>query len=291
MAKSDITKLKSPSQKRISKEIFKNLLSSRASSLRTTADILLKARNIRHSGTVVEDFIKDLFTQMFSSRFRVTSGYVVSRSSKQDFLVSPEVDLIILDTLVPNILFAQQEFIGKTEFVPKEAVVGIFQIKKTLNSGTIKNSLVNINNIINNVNILRNNIKHYNLGGSPTFNETRVSYDPRSREGLSPYSVPIETNIFANPILGIIELEQEGKEKATKNQLSIISAEHSIDIVFSFDGFLYVRNPPSPNPETRKTHYYPDNKIQDNVVTALGCITHYLYQTTGTIFSIRDYYL
>jgi hypothetical protein len=276
--------------KKISKEEFRDLLHSRASSLRSQAELLLAAKNIRHSGTIIEDFIKDLFTQMFSSRFRITSGYIVSTTKNGgDFLISPEVDLIILDTLVPNILFPQREFIGKTEFVPKEAVVGIFQIKKTLNVPNIKKALENIKEIINSVGIVKSNPIHYNLGGMPSNKIIKTRPDNRSRDGYESALVPIQTNIFANPILGIIGLEQKERTKKQKDQKYKLDAENIIDLIFSFDGFIQVIEEIGPAPLER-VRYMHESKKAENLNYALGYLTYYLYNTTGTFFSVSSYY-
>ncbi|MDP2193492.1 MAG: hypothetical protein Q8K36_03085 [Alphaproteobacteria bacterium] len=271
-------------KKIIGKEVFFELMKSRADNIKTSANFLLKAKNIRGSGTLIEDHIKNLFTKMFSSRFRMTSGYIVSANEK-DYSVSPEVDLIILDTLVPNIIFPQEELTGKSEFVPKEAVVGIFQIKKTLNIKTIKESFQNIHTTIETVNIIKDFDQHYNLGGHLSNEVYYKVPDERYREGRPTVS-RIETNIFAAPILGVIGLEHSKslEKKIKDNNLDI-------DIIFSFDGFLRATPYFASGGATNENDFVNFTLFEDNVISALGLLTYHLYRRTGTFFSVSDYYI
>lgn len=120
---------------------FIDITQADSESLRLKANLLLNHYKIDQSGILVEDFVKNLFNKMFHPRFKATSGYIVYTKSKENtYKFSPHIDLLIVDNMVPNVLFPQIEFEDKTEFVPKEAVVGIFEIKKDVRRRLIQRS-------------------------------------------------------------------------------------------------------------------------------------------------------
>ena len=283
---------KNKEPKVLTKDQFDEMLTLSYQGIQAKSNFLLKSLNIRESGTIVEDFIKNQFTQMFNSRFRVTSGYIVNVQEKTgDFILSPQVDLIIIDTLVPNILFPQPEFTDKTEYVPIEAVVGIFEIKKTLDSDSSKKALQHIKKIKESVGVRKNNTEQYVLGGKPTaVIKMIVERDDRLRDPYIEEYRKIRTGIFSNPITGIIGLEHKGRDlKYDPNNF--------VDIAFSFDGFLqalvhkskgYFHTLPIIDP--RNYEYKALKKLPQNIKTAFSLLTDYLYQTTGTCFNPSKYY-
>jgi hypothetical protein len=99
-------------------------------------------RNIDITGDEIEYEVRLLLKNLLPQRFHITHGYIISAVNKQDEpFVSPQVDVIIVDTLVPHSIFVFDKQSGM-EVVPVEAVVGIFEVKRTLNReslpGTIK---------------------------------------------------------------------------------------------------------------------------------------------------------
>ena len=107
---------------------FVKILEEDTQALRSKANQLLTFYKINQAGDLVEEFIKSLFNSLFGSRFRTTSGFIVhAEDIDKCYKFSPHVDIIIIDTLVPNVIFPQPEFKNRAEFVPQEAVVGIFE--------------------------------------------------------------------------------------------------------------------------------------------------------------------
>lgn len=279
----------------LTKDKFDAMLNSSYASIQAKANFLLKTPNLRQAGSVIEDFVKNLFTQLFNSRFRITSGYIVnSEKGSDNFIISPEIDLIILDTFVPNILFPQNEFIGRTEYVPIEAVVGIFEIKKTLDKESVKKAFKHFKNIEESVGICKNNCEHYRLGGKPTdVINSVVEFNTRYRDPLIIEPRKIRTGVFSNPITGIIGLEHKGRNVAYN-----YNSQNFVDLIFSFDGFLqavvektkgYFNNYPIVNPNEYEYKYV--EKSQQNIKIALGLLTDYLYNTSGKCFNPSKYYV
>lgn len=238
------------------------------------ANLLLDHYKIDQSGSLVEEFVKNLFNKMFNPRFRATSGYIVSAEGhEKPYKFSPHIDLIIVDALVPNVIFPQTEFENKTEFVPKEAVVGIFEVKKKLDANTFETALEHIRKVRSAVDIKKNDETRYLVGGMGI------------GQGL-------QSHIYSNPILGVIGLESD--PKVVSHELKHIG----IDIAFTFDGFcqalamkgastLYCG--PILNVQYYEFLLLPHSKT--NLSISLGYVTYYLQRTSGKHFDIISYYL
>jgi hypothetical protein len=231
--------------------------------------------DINESGKIIEDFIKDTFNSLLGNRFRATSGYIVyAESINEPFKFSPHVDIIIVDTLVPNIIFPYKEFKGKTEFVPQQAVVGIFEVKKSLNCTTLKESLDHICKIKDAVQLIKNNNDCYVPGGA------------KLGRGLC-------SEIYSNPIFGIVGLENKEEKDTYYEKIS----SGLVDIIFTLDGFLQVcvkRGESSPyiGPINNPEEYTFQNNEKDisNLNLALGYIINYLQHTSGKSFNAFLYY-
>lgn len=273
---------------------LKKLLQKNVDALHSKAEFLLQIKNISHSGHLVEEHVKAHFSEILKGKFRVTSGYIISAPDMQNINISPHVDLIVLDTLVPNTFFPQNEFSGQTEIVPKEAVVGVFEIKKTLTKKTIKQALDHLSKIRNQVGLSKTNPRQYMLGGDESYEVLKgVSHDERRRNSIEGYHSPLETGIYSNPILGVIGLEQKGKDEALD-----FDENNFADVIFSFDGFISVIssyhptiNNLGPIRSSNTSKYRHEKKSPINLNFAFGYITSYLYRTTGTRFDVYNYYL
>ena len=96
------------------------------------------------TGNEIEQEVRRLLKNLLPQRFHVTHGYILSAANKHDQpLVSPQVDAIIVDTLVPHSIFIVEQHSGM-EVVPIEAVVGVFEVKRTLNRESLLGTLKNI---------------------------------------------------------------------------------------------------------------------------------------------------
>jgi hypothetical protein len=99
-------------------------------------------------GTEVESEIRLFFKNMLPPRFRVTHGYILfAEDNIKDPIVSPQVDLIIVDDLVLNKMFTLDKENGM-EIVPVEAVIGVFEIKRTLDKESVNKAFTHLEKII-----------------------------------------------------------------------------------------------------------------------------------------------
>lgn len=85
-------------------------------------------KNIDDCGELVELAIRKLLSEIIGERFKITHGYIYSPIHKK---LSRQTDIIITDKLVTHSL-KKFEYLDNLEIVPIEAVVGIFEIKRTL---------------------------------------------------------------------------------------------------------------------------------------------------------------
>ena len=174
-------------------------------------------KNIQLTGSEIEFEVRDLLRNLLPKRFHVTNGYIVFAKNVEDEpAVSPQVDVIIVDTLVPHSLFIVDNQSGM-EIVPVEAVVGIFEVKRTLNKRSLvgtkneKGAIDHLNDICRSVEIRNDNQERYLPGGilapiigSESYNPNQ--YDPY-REFSRLYPEIYHAAYFSNPIVGIIGID------------------------------------------------------------------------------------
>ena len=177
--------------------------------------------NIKQSGDNVEVEIRNIFRQFLPNRYRVTSGYIVSAVNKNDpVLVSPQIDMIIVDTLVPHSIFSLDEA-SDVEVVPLESVLGIFEIKRTLTKKVLKESIEQIKSTIKELRLDKNCKDMYLPGG--------VLIKPGLAGGYP-----------SNPMLGIISI-LETKQAYTAIFEEPLSSEIKgieLDIITSLGRFI-----------------------------------------------------
>lgn len=253
-------------------------------------------KNIYESGAIIESEIRKLFNQILPSRYRATHGYIADASSKtEEPKLSPQVDLIIVDNFVPNTLYRFDDS-DSMELIPKEAVVGIFEIKRTLNKdsllGTVaaKGAIDHLHDIIQSVGISKTNTQRYLPGG--------LIFGKRISGGF-----------YSNPIIGIIGLE------TTKNMGNINSNHHilmyhdkaetkpHIDIITSFGDFVYVPtyddknmvliNPLEKGRKINRLIFTSSRTISKEYIIsiALGYILLYVNNSCGHKANLDKYYL
>ncbi|MEQ8925702.1 MAG: hypothetical protein RLO81_07785 [Fulvivirga sp.] len=196
-------------------------------------------KNVQESGSGLESEIRILFSKLIPKRFKVTHGYIASAQSvNQSPSVSPQVDLIIVDTFVPHSLFVIDDDKG-LEIVPVESVVGIFEIKRTLNRKSLlgtkksKGALEHLHDICRSVNIRKNNSTKYLPGG--------LQIGGGISGGLS-----------SNPFLGILSIDYSdvlvnGKRNNTLEDLLRIAPNvPEFDLIASLGGLMYGLIDPTP---------------------------------------------
>ncbi len=173
------------------------------------------AKDIHLSGVSVEDETRDFLKSVLPRRFRVTHGYIVFAESKSDEpVLSRQIDVIIVDSLVPNSLFLIDKESG-AEIVPLEAVVGVFEVKRTLNRNTVRKAVCKLK---------------CDLGS--------FGIDCRDERRVLPGGVYVGVGMsggyHTNPIVGIIGLSHElGVEKTIQDGIDPVS------LVFGMNGFLH----------------------------------------------------
>lgn len=103
--------------------------------------------NINVTGSGVEVEARALLRSVLPGRFRVTHGYIVSCASRHDEpSVSPQTDVIVVDTLVPHTLWLVDETQG-IEIVPQESVVAVAEVKRTLTKASIADAVGHLRDI------------------------------------------------------------------------------------------------------------------------------------------------
>ncbi len=260
-------------------------------------------RNVNVTGDEIEQEVRRLLKNLLPQRFQVTHGYIISAVSKQDEpLVSPQIDVIIVDTLVPHSIFIVDQHRGM-EVVPIEAVVGIFEVKRTLNKdsllGTIKaigtekeeGAVKQLRDICEKVGIRKDNADRFLPGG------IRVDI---------PF---IEAGYYSNPIMGIIGVDHD-KDIGEKLK-AWVAAEQKIDfgmvdIIFSLNGYMACLGVVNADGQTTvsiqtcrqkgqeyKTYInyaHPRRSKTEIVAMALGFIVGYVSHTSGRKIEINNYF-
>jgi hypothetical protein len=241
-------------------------------------------KNIKETGDDVEIEIRNFIKYFIPNRFRVTHGYIAYiKDNESDPIISPQIDLIIVDELVQNRIFS----LGKSEgidIVPVESVVGIIEIKRTLNDKSLTKSITHISKIKKSVGVVKDNADYYLPGGDLTKD--------------------LKTGFYSNPFIGIISLANEFSnpqdEFVTKFSGKLIKNE--IDAVISLDGFLgclidqingnilikTVR-------EKGEKYWYGflsnDKFSKASLISrSIGIIIYYLSHTTGKRMKFENYF-
>lgn len=242
-------------------------------------------RNINLCGSEVESEIRSFMQNLIPERFKVTHGYILyAPDNESEPRVSPQVDLILVDTLVTHNIFTLDKNNGM-EIVPVEAVVGVFEIKRTLNSESFRGAVEQLKEIINTVNIPKSDKTEYLPGG------IRL-------EGL-------QSSIYSNPLIGIISLDhdktyfdnkvemaQEIFKRANDSNLDFISSLSGMLILpmeEEGDQFLVL------NFRDKEDQYYAylnqSNATQVSIISRfIGYICAYLAQCTGRKVNVWNYF-
>ena len=121
--------------------------------------------HISECGSEVLDFIGSFIESVMPERLGlIKNGYIAKWI--ENYLgnkISPQVDIIIYDKMVGLNLFFDPN--GKIKIIPAEAVVGIFEIKRTLKASSLNEAIEQLREIVTSVCIKKNNSSKYLLGG------------------------------------------------------------------------------------------------------------------------------
>lgn len=240
-------------------------------------------KNINLSGSEIENEIRLLFKSILPERFKVTHGYILSvKDNKSEPIISNQVDMMIVDTLVSHKIFTLDKKNGM-EIVPVESVVGVFEIKRTLNEKALKSALHQLQKIIKKVGIKKDDETHYLPGGLKC--------------------ISLSSGIHSNPMLGILALDYDLPKESDAIRL-ILKKKLRLDIVASLNGLLIA--PCSvPNEKNvinfrtksirKEEGYYIflDKKTahETGVLSRIfGCLLAYLGSCTGRQINVRNYF-
>ena len=243
-------------------------------------------KNIALSGSETEAEIRFLFQNIIPDRFRVTHGYILhAPDNVSEPKLSKQVDFIIVDNLVTNRIFSLDKNNGM-EIVPVESVVGIFEVKRTLNEDILGKALEHLKSIIDTVGINKADPIHYLPGGIPL-------------DGLT-------SGTHSNPLIGIISLDHDIPNNQTTAQKLFIEANKlKLDFITSLSGLMIcpVDTPKDnlpvnfliknirDNPDEYYCFLNENNVKQTTVLSRLfGYVSAYLANCTGKKINARNYF-
>ena len=235
-------------------------------------------RNPDECGELIELAIRKFLMEIIGERFKITHGYIYSSQHKK---LSPQIDIIITDKLVPHVL-KRFDHLDNLEIVPAEAVVAIFEIKRTLRASAFKSAADHLEKIF------------YDVPLSKDRNET---YLPGGIELKSGVGVSIDGGHNSNPLIGIIGLLHEIGLDLNNQKLPWF-----VDVIFSFQGFL--RAPKDNNSDSLKVCTYRntqtlieykaflDQTDQGRINLLKGFVAYllrYLSEVSGRNFEVNTY--
>ena len=272
-------------------------------------------KSIQGSGGAIESELRCLIQQLLPSRFRVTHGYAVNATSiDEQPVVSPQIDLIIVDSLVPNSLFLLDDHQGG-EVVPVDAIVGIIEIKRTINRESLLGKGKNKNGAM------------YHLHKISTMLKISKEDNNRYLPGGILLGNKLQGGNYANPFFGVISLcshpevakrpqevlSQKGRKKAINCMKSILdefkeydSKFKFIDMIASLDGYVLAKADSSgyffdyANPWSGHSGFVQNyrgqtlegRKVSISRVISLsfGYLLSYLSKTSGKYSDLSKYY-
>jgi hypothetical protein len=263
----------------------------------------LGLQNIAESGRDTEVEIRGLLRRVLPQRYRITHGHVVYAPERTEPpIVSPQVDLIIVDNLIPNSIFTLDPDIG-LEVVPLEATLAIVELKKTLSRKTLFNEKGGKGAIPH----LRNVMEV--LGFDKTNDAT---YWPGGLEQNSHSALKFEGLYHSNPMLAVLSLDHDLKFNAPNSRIfkvfnsgfQSIETRPPIDLILSFSGLMIA--PGDMHGNTYLLSHWPKNKSEwpsysvlpkENeadrarvVAEGIGYILGYLSKQTGRYFPVSNYF-
>jgi hypothetical protein len=257
-------------------------------------------RNVKEAGGEVESEVRKLIRSFVPARFKVTHGYIVAASSQAaEPRVSPQVDVLVVDTLVPHSIFVFDDRTGM-EVVPVESVVGVLEVKRTLNKRSLlgtkkeKGACEQLHDIVHSVGITKEEPSRYLPGGVPL-------------------SGVISGGSFSNPIIGIITIDHEASlcepektDHIDKIRVEAIKAGRfaPVDLIGSLNGMMYALVDSQPPHNFRLVNQrLPDEQYEYRLVTdsqsrsktyvvsrIFGYILAYVQNSCGRRADVESYF-
>lgn len=246
-------------------------------------------KNIKLSGDQIENEFRKILANLLPARYKVTYGYIVSSiSTKTEPVISGQIDIIVVDTLVPHSIFIIEE--KGMEVVPLECVVAIFEVKRTITHKILDGTLDYLYSIQTNLKINKGN---------------KNTYFPAGVRGLGV--------MYANPLIGILSLDHEkytSEEEYKKNYGEIIDKRikankmPDLDIWASLGSNVIMATHKEGDPKMlwaytlREKKTYPFLfKLRRNDLSqayflsiSLGFILFYLSNITGKVANLENYF-
>ncbi len=97
-----------------------------------------------YHGIVAEEEFRNWLANFLPKKYAVTSGYIISQLQKDD-IKAPHFDVIIYDALNSPVLWAEDHSglsrTGKSQAIPAEHVLAVFEVKSQFTSETVKKAL------------------------------------------------------------------------------------------------------------------------------------------------------
>ena len=185
--------------------------------IKAQSEILLQAKSngfngeLKESGYIVEQFVKDLLKKYLPIGYRICSGYIatVDLLSSNSNLV--QHDVIIVDDRVPSIYKFSY---GDVEIVPAEAVCGIIEVKRTLNKNVLEAAVAH----------LRNTYEHL---------EKCCNVKKSKKDSEINRFGPIANVCTTAPIYGVIALQHEESIVGYRNEIIESAEKDFLDIVWA----------------------------------------------------------
>jgi hypothetical protein len=252
-------------------------------------------RNIAVTGSGVENEIRAVLRSVIPDRFRVTTGYIVTAERRDiEPTVSPQIDILIVDTLVPHSLWLVDPGQG-IEIVPLEAVVGIIEVKRTLDTSSMHDAVGHLVDIVTRSQVRKDNDTGYIPGGLSAGDGLKVPYR-------------------SNPLIGIIGLAadrvfagapSEGVFAALESAAGDDNQKLILDFVLALSGtFVGTANPTVPGEsnydaklvQTESSAHWAEESARTGtsgragLAKGLGFIQAYISQTCGRIASAESYF-
>jgi hypothetical protein len=234
-------------------------------------------KNQDDCGELVELAIRKFLREIIGERFKITHGYIYSSANKR---LSPQIDIIITDTFVPHTL-KRLDYLDNLEIVPVEAVVAIFELKRTLRPSSLKAAGVHLQKIFDEV---------------PLRKDLPDNYLPGGIKLQGGNGVTITGGKTSNPLLGIIGLLHENSPDCSE-------LPWLIDTTFSFQGFL--RAPKEKGSESLRVYscrssgdeidyrVFQEESESGQIKLLKGFISYllrYLDEVTGRSFDMNAYF-
>lgn len=247
--------------------------------------------NIRLSGDQVENEFRKILSSLLPKRYKITYGYIAFAPSREsEPIISGQLDIIIVDTLVPHSIYILEE--KGMEVVPLECVVGIFEVKRTVNPKILGETLDYLYSVQDSLAVNKRNSE---------------TYFPAGVKGLGV--------MYSNPLIGILSLahkeygtteeyqKEYGKvieERVNKNRLP------DLDIWASLGSNIIMATHKNDDPKMLWAYTLRENgkkypflfKLRLNsglsqayfLSISLGFILFYISNITGRVANLENYF-